>query len=79
MQASAALFGREPATWPSEVSIRSGPKERRGRMSEGDEAVARLIIAGPMLQRGEQEGRGHWAIAVRIGSGSEDVHDIGSP
>ena len=75
----AALIGCEP----SELAVRSvdryGPTETQVRYERGDEAVARMIVAGPILPMGEHEGRGHWAISVRIGSGSEDVHSIDVP
>lgn len=58
---------------------RYGPRETQVRYERGDEAVARLIVAGPIVPMGVQPGRGHWEISVRIGSGSEDVHSIEVP
>jgi hypothetical protein len=72
----AALIGGEP----SELAVRSvdryGTSETQVRYERGNEAVARMIVSGPILPLGKREGQGHWAIAVRIGSGSEDVHTI---
>jgi len=58
---------------------RYGPTETQVRYERGDEAVARLVGAGPVLPMGEQAGTGHWVVSVRIGSGSEDVHSIEVP
>lgn len=67
----------------SELAVRSrdqyGPKETQVRYERGDEAVARLIVAGPVHPMGAHEGGGHWLVSVRIGSGSEDVHSIEIP
>jgi hypothetical protein len=67
----------------SELAVRSldryGPAETQVRYERGNDAVARLIVSGPIVPMGEQAGRGHWAISVRIGSGSEDVHSIDVP
>ena len=49
---------------------RYGPTETQVRYERGDEAVARLIVAGPIVQMGEPAGGGHWSVSVRIGSGS---------
>jgi hypothetical protein len=67
----------------SELAVRSidqyGPAEKQVRYERGNQAIARLIVAGPIVPMGEQEGRGHWQVSVRIGSGSEDVHSIDVP
>ncbi len=67
----------------SELAVRSidqyGPTETQVRYERGGEAVARLIVAGPMYPMGIQKGRGHWLVSVRIGSGSDDVHSIEVP
>lgn len=67
---------------PGDLAVRSvdryGDKETQVRYERGNEAVARLIVSGPIVPMGE-EGRGHWAISVRIGTGSEDVHTIDIP
>lgn len=58
---------------------RYGPQETQVRYERGAQAVARLVVAGPILPMGVREGGGHWHVAVRIGSGSEDVHSIEVP
>lgn len=58
---------------------RYGPGETQVRYERGSEAVARLIVTGPILRMGEREGQGHVAVSVRIGSGSDDVHAIEVP
>jgi hypothetical protein len=67
----------------SDLAVRSvdryGPTETQVRYERGDEAVARLIVAGPIVPMGEQTAQGHWSVSVRIGSGSEDVHTIDVP
>lgn len=67
----------------SELAVRSidryGPTETQVRYERGNEAVARLIVAGPVIPMGEEAGKGQWAISVRIGSGSDDVHSIDVP
>ena len=75
----AALIGCEPGDLAVRSVDRYGPKEAQVRYERGDEAVARLIVAGPIENMGDDEGRGHWAISVQIGSGSEDVHSIEVP
>ncbi len=75
----AGLIGCEP----SELTVRSidryGPQETQVRYQRGDEAVARLIVTGPVIPMASREGQGHWAVSVRIGSGSEDVHAVDVP
>lgn len=67
----------------SELAVRSidryGPKETQVRYERGSEAVARLIVTGPIVPMGKREGQGHWLVSVRIGTGSEDVHSIDVP
>jgi hypothetical protein len=66
-----------------DLAVRSidkyGPEETQVRYERGDEAVARLIVEGPIVPMGVHEGQGHWLVSVRIGSGSEDVHSIDVP
>ena len=67
----------------TELAVRSvdtyGDTETQVRYERGDQAIARLIVAGPILPMGKPDGQGHWAVSVRIGSGSEDVHSIDVP
>jgi len=67
----------------SELAVRSidqyGPTETQVRYERGEEAIARLVVAGPVATMGVQAGRGHWRVSVRIGTGSEDVHSIDIP
>lgn len=67
----------------SELAVRSkdqyGPGETQVRYERGGEAVARLIVTGPVVPMGMPDGHGHWVVSVRIGTGSEDVHDIDVP
>lgn len=66
-----------------ELAVRSidkyGQTETQVRYERGNEAVARVVVTGPVVPLGQPAGSGHWAISVRIGSGSEDVHDIDVP
>jgi hypothetical protein len=66
-----------------ELAVRSidkyGPMETQVRYERGKEAVARLLVAGPIVPMGAHQGQGHWAVSVRIGSGSEDVHSVEIP
>jgi hypothetical protein len=84
-----------PATWDtrawlagligcerSELAVRSIDRygaETQVRYERGNEAVARLIVSGPIIPMGDRAGEGHWAISVRIGSGSGDVHSVDVP
>lgn len=67
----------------TELAVRSidryGPDETQVRYERGDEAVARLVVAGPIVPMGVPAGQGHWLVSVRIGSGSEDVHTVELP
>jgi hypothetical protein len=67
----------------SDLAVRSvddyGASEKQVRYERGDEAVARLVVAGPVVPMGIGEGQGHWLVSVRIGSGSEDVHTVEIP
>jgi hypothetical protein len=67
----------------SDLAVRSidqyGPKETQVRYERGGEAVARLVVAGPIVPMGTPEGRGHLLVSVRIGTGSEDVHSVELP
>jgi hypothetical protein len=56
-----------------------GAAEKQVRYQRGGQAIARLLVAGPVLEMGEREGQGQWHVSVRIGSGSEDVHSIEVP
>lgn len=66
-----------------ELAVRSidhyGETETQVRFERADAAVARLIVTGPVRPMGVREGQGTWAVSVRIGSGSEDVHEIAIP
>ena len=66
-----------------ELAVRSvdhyGPNETQVRYERGGEAIARLVVAGPILPMGAAEGHGHWLVSVRIGTGSDDVHSIDVP
>jgi hypothetical protein len=66
-----------------DLAVRSidayGPTETQVRYERGDEAVARLIVTGPIVPMGAREGHGHRVVSVRIGSGSEDVHSVDVP
>lgn len=66
-----------------ELAVRSidkyGPSETQVRFERGDEAVARLIVRGPIMPMGAREGSGTWNVSVRIGSGSDDIHEIDIP
>jgi hypothetical protein len=75
----AGLIGCERSDLAVRSVDRYGPAETQARYERGDEAVARLIVVGPIVPMGEQEGRGHWDVSVRIGFGSEDVHSIEVP
>jgi hypothetical protein len=67
----------------SELAVRSidryGPEETQVRYERGGEAVARLVVAGPIVPLGVRPGQGHWLVSVRIGTGSEDVHSVELP
>jgi hypothetical protein len=75
----AGLMGCEPGDLAVRSIDRYGPIETQVRYERGREAVARLIVAGPIVSMGEAEREGHWTVSVRIGSGSEDVHSIDVP
>jgi hypothetical protein len=66
-----------------ELAIRSldkyGDTETQVRYERGNEAVARLIVRGPIRPMGVPDGGGTWAVSVRIGTGSEDVHELEIP
>jgi hypothetical protein len=66
-----------------DLAVRSvdeyGPRETQVRYERGAEAVARMVVAGPIVPMGEREGAGHRSVSVRIGSGSEDIHNIDIP
>jgi hypothetical protein len=51
--------------------------ETQVRYQRGGEVVARMIVSGPITPMGESSG--HWLVSVRIGSGSDDVHEITVP
>jgi len=67
----------------SELAVRSidryGPEETQVRYERDDQAVARLVVAGPIRPMGVRPGHGHWLVSVRIGTGSEDVHSVELP
>jgi hypothetical protein len=56
-----------------------GAAEKQVRYERDGQAIARVIVAGPIVAMGEREGQGHWLVTVRIGSGSDDVHSIDVP
>lgn len=66
-----------------ELAVRSidryGDTETQVRYEHGSEAVARLMVQGPIRPMGARVGDGTWAVSVRIGTGSEDVHEIAIP
>jgi hypothetical protein len=54
-------------------------EETQVRYERDNQAVARLIVAGAVTPMGQPGGHGSRAVSVRIGSGSEDVHNIAVP
>jgi hypothetical protein len=66
-----------------DLTVRStdqyGPGDTQVRYDRGGEVVARIIVTGPTVPIGVQQGQGRWHVSVRIGSGSEDVHEIDIP
>ena len=75
----AGLIGCSPGDLTVRSVDRYGPTETQVRYARGDEAVARLVVTGPVIDMGIKEGQGYWDVSVRIGSGSEDVHTIRLP
>ena len=75
----AGLIGCEPGDLAVRSVDRYGPSETQVRYERGDQAIARLMIGGPVVPMGEQQGQGHWTVSVRIGTGSEDVHTAEVP
>ncbi len=75
----AGLIGCERSDLAVRSTDRYGPIETQVRYERDGEVVARLIVGGPIVPMGEREGEGHWAVSVRIGTGSEDVHSIDVP
>ncbi|TAK01264.1 MAG: hypothetical protein EPO36_05825 [Chloroflexota bacterium] len=66
-----------------ELAVRSidryGDAETQVRYERDGEAVARLVVRGPIRPMSVMAGAGTWAVSVRIGTGSEDVHEIDIP
>jgi hypothetical protein len=58
---------------------RYGASETQVRYEQGDQAVARLTVTGPVREMLGQEGQGRWVIKAQIGSGTSDVHSIELP
>jgi hypothetical protein len=58
---------------------RYDPTETEVRYEQGDRAVVRLTVMGPVREMLEQEGEGRWMIKAQIGSGTSDVHSIELP
>jgi len=75
----AGLIGCSPGDLTVRSVDRYGPTETQVRYARGEEAVARLVVSGPVVDMGIKEGQGYWDISVRIGTGSEDVHAIRLP
>lgn len=75
----AGLMGCERGDLAVRSVDRYGPMETQVRYERGEQAVARLIVGGPIVPMGEGQGHGHWVVSVRIGSGSDDIHEIDVP
>lgn len=58
---------------------RYGEAETQVRYERDGEVVARLVVRGPIRPMGVKAGEGTWAVSVRIGTGSEDVHELDVP
>ena len=62
-----------------DLAIRSidkyGDAETQVRYERGNEAVARLMVQGPVRPMGVRIGEGTWVVSVRIGTGSEGSND----
>lgn len=56
-----------------------GPLETQVRYELKGEAVARVIVRGPIVPMGVRPGQGHRAISAVVGSGMEDLHSIEIP
>lgn len=61
-----------------ELAIRSldryGERETQVRYERGDEAVARVIVSGPIHDMGEREGAGHWLVTAQVGWDAAGAH-----
>lgn len=75
----ASLMGCERDDLAVRSIDRYGPEETQVRYERGQEAVARLIVTGPILPLGARAGGGHRVVSARIGTGSDDVHEIDVP
>lgn len=68
---------------PKELAVRStdhyGSQETQVRYERAGEAVARVVVTGPIVPMGEKEGQGYWVVAATIGSGMGDVHNLQVP
>jgi glyoxalase/bleomycin resistance protein/dioxygenase superfamily protein len=66
-----------------DLTVRSidhyGEQETQVRYELKGEAVARVIVRGPIVPMGVQPGHGHRAISAVVGSGMEDLHSIDIP
>lgn len=58
---------------------RYGPTETQVRYERGNEAVARVIVKGPIIPIGKKQGEGYWVVSAQIGYRAEGAHTIDIP
>lgn len=66
-----------------ELAVRStdryGEGETQVRYERSGEAVARLIVTGPIHEMADRGGPGHWVVAVQIGWEAKDARRVVVP
>ena len=75
----AGLMGLDKAELAVRSIDRYGSRETQVRYEQGDRAVARLTVIGPVREVLEGEGEGAWKVKVQIGHSNEGIHDLELP
>lgn len=75
----AGLIGCERGDLAVRSTDRYGPNETQVRYERGGEAVARVVVTGPIRDMGDREGAGHWLVSAQVGWEAKDAHSVAIP
>jgi hypothetical protein len=75
----AGLLGCERDELAVRSTDRYGERETQVRYERAGEAVARVIVTGPIRDMGDREGAGHWLVSIQIGWDAKGASSVKVP
>jgi hypothetical protein len=75
----AGLIGCERDDLAVRSTDRYGANETQVRYERGGEAVARVIVTGPIHDMVDREGGGHWLVSAQVGWDAKGAQSVAVP